>query len=120
MFSKFKSQIIYVQIRNNALTIRSPKEKKTIKLDAKKIFSTKRLLVGEFTIAVELLTEGIHQFTNSFIAPTIIIHPIENIDEKLSEVEEKIFKELAMSAGAIKVKLWLGKELKDEELLDLN
>jgi len=118
MFNKFKSQIIYVQIRNNSLTIRSPKENKTVTLDAKKAFSTNRLLIGEFTVAIELLTEGIHQLANSFIAPVIIMHPIENIDEKLSEVEEKIFKELALNSGAKEAKLWLGNELSDEELLD--
>jgi len=82
--------------------------------------STKRLLVGEFTIATELLSEGLKQLENNFIAPTIIIHPIENIDKKLSEVEEKIFKELALNAGAKEVKLWLGEELNDEELLHIN
>jgi len=117
MFNKFKSQIIYVQIRENSLKIRSVKEDKTIEIDAKIPFSTKRLLVGEFTIATELLSEGLKQLENNFIAPTIVIHPLENIDEKLSEVEEKVFKELALNAGAKEVKLWLGEELSDKELL---
>ena len=56
----------------------------------------------------------------SIFAPTIIIHPLENIDETLSEVEEKIFKELALSAGAKTVKLWLGKELNDDEILAMH
>ena len=47
------------------------------------------------------------------------MHPLENIDEKLSEVEEKVFKELALSSGAREVKLWVGEELTDEELLNV-
>jgi len=67
MFNKFKTQIIYVQIRENSLKIRSVKKDKTIEIDAKIPFSTKRLLVGEFTIATELLSEGLKQLENNFI-----------------------------------------------------
>ena len=34
----------------------------------------------------------------------------------LSEVEEKVLKEVALNAGARDVKLWIGDELSDEEL----
>jgi len=40
MFNKFKTQIIYVQIRENSLKIKSIKEHKTIEIDAKIPFST--------------------------------------------------------------------------------
>jgi len=37
----------------------------------------------------------------------------------LSEVEERIFKELALGAGAIKVALHIGSELTDSEAVKL-
>jgi len=48
----------------------------------------------------------------------VIIHPLKTEGESLSQIEEQLFKELALSAGAHDVKLWLGETLTDEELLD--
>ena len=114
---KLSTQIFYVQIKVDTFIVKSLKNNKTICLKATKPFSTKRLLVGEFSTAVELLESGLKQFDKSFFAPLIVMHPVENIDEKLSEIEEKTFKELALNAGARTVKLWVGKELSDEEIL---
>ena len=117
MLSKFTSETLYIQIKTNVLSIKSVKSGEVITLQSSVPFSTKRLLIGEFSIAEKLLKEGFKKLTNSFIAPIVIVHPLENIDERLSEVEEKIFKELALSAGAKEAKLWLGKELTDDEIL---
>jgi hypothetical protein len=119
MLSKFTTQILYIIVKENLLIIKSVKSGETITLEATTPFSTKRLLVGQFSIAEKLLKSGLDQLSKSFISPIVIIHPLENIDDKLSEVEEKILKELALSAGAREVKLWIGKELTDEELLNV-
>lgn len=119
MFSKFKTQILYVKIRKNSLTIKSVKENKDITLDATIPFTTKRLLIAEFAVFQELLEYGIEQLGRNLIVPIAIMHPLENIDETLSEVEEKVLKEVALSAGAREVKLWVGKELTDDEVLDV-
>jgi len=118
MLSKFKSQTLYVQIKENQFIIKSVQDNETITLDASTPFSTNRLLVGEFTIAEELLTIGFEKILNTFLNPIVIMHPIDKIDEKLSEVEEKCLKELALNAGAREVRLWIGDELTDEELLE--
>ncbi|MEJ2497015.1 MAG: hypothetical protein P8Y43_05995 [Sulfurovaceae bacterium] len=47
------------------------------------------------------------------------MHPLEMVDEKLSEVEKNVFREVALAAGARDVKLWLGKKLSDNELVDI-
>lgn len=48
--------------------------------------------------------------------PMIVSQPIEKVGAGLSEVEERIFKELAIGAGAIKVVLHVGNELTDNEV----
>jgi len=118
MLSKFKSQTLYVQIKENQFTIKSIQNNETITLDASTPFSTNRLLIGEFTIAEELLKSGFEKLLNTFLNPFVIMHPLEKIDEKLSEVEEKTLSELALNAGAREVKIWLGEELTNTELLE--
>ncbi|MDD3597362.1 hypothetical protein [Sulfuricurvum sp.] len=64
-------------------------------------FSIKRLLIAQFSVAEKLLKLSLQQFKKALLlSPIIIMHPLENIDETLSEVEEKVFKEIAFSAGA--------------------
>ena len=119
MLSRFTTQILYVKIKVNSLTIKSMKNGEIITINATTPFSTKRLLVGQFSIIEKLLTAGFKKLNKNLLSPIVIIHPLENIDDKLSEVEEKVFKELALSAGAREVKLWIGEELTDEELLNV-
>jgi hypothetical protein len=116
MLPQFTTQILYVKIKENLLIIKSIKNGEIITLEATTPFSTKRLLIGQFSVAEKLLKSGVKQLSKSFIRPIVIMHPLENIDNELSEVEEKVLKELALSVGAKEVKLWVGKELTDEEL----
>jgi hypothetical protein len=119
VISRFTTQILYVKVKENILIIKSIKSGETITLEATTPFSTKRLLIGQFSIVEKLLKSGFDQLSKSILSPIVIMHPLENIDDKLSEVEEKVLKELALSAGAREVKLWVGKELTDEELLNV-
>ena len=120
MFSKFKSKILYVKVKENNFIIKSIHDGKSVTVKADKPFSNKRLLIAEFTVALKVLESGIKQLTNTqLFAPTIVMHPLENIDDTLSEVEEKVLKEVALNAGARDVKLWVGDELSDEELRDI-
>ena len=116
MFSKFKQQVFYVQVTQNSISFRNPKTKNSLTLS--KNFSTKSHLVGEFSIAESLCIEGFKALSSSFIAPLVIMHPLKIEGERLSQIEEQLFKELALSAGARDVKFWLGEILTDEELLD--
>ena len=81
-------------------------------------FTTERLLVGTFSAAEPLLTQLITNVTpRSFIRQSLraVIQPMEMIEGGLSEVEEKILKELALGAGAFKVVLQTGVELTTDE-----
>jgi len=79
-------------------------------------FTTDRLLIGHFSSAESTLTQLIKNILpKSFIAksPQVVIHPTSHVEGGLSEVEEHIFKELALGSGAHKAALHIGSELTD-------
>jgi len=120
LLTMLKTQVYYVQIKENTLIIRSVINPKEITIKAEEPFSTKRLLVGQFSVAERLLKTALQQFEKSLLlSPVMVMHPLEKIDERLSEVEEKVLKELALNSGAKVVKLWVGAELTDEELRNI-
>lgn len=49
--------------------------------------------------------------------PLVVIQPLEMIEDGLSEVEERVLREVAASAGARKVVVWVGHELSDAEVM---
>ncbi len=110
---------IYVKIYENKINIRNVNDRKEIELSATSPFSTERLLIGNFMVAQTLLTKGIKiVMGKKFFAPAILMHPIEIIDGGLSQVEERVLKDLAIIVGAQKVVLWVGNELTDENVLE--
>ena len=85
-------------------------------------FTTARLLVGTFSAAEPSLSKLVKALLPKGIlkrSPRIVIQPMEMVEGGLSEVEERLLKELALSAGAFKVVLHCGNELSDEEAIHL-
>lgn len=119
MLSILKTPIYYVQIKKNSFALRCANTGESIVLNAPTPFSTKRLLIGEFSVAEDLLKKAFSHFPKSLVSPIVVMHPLEMVDEKLSEVEKKVLREIAMTVGARDVKLWIGKELTDQELLNI-
>ncbi len=119
MIRKLFTTDLYIKVSKNKL------EAKNLSFDegwqtvhATEPFTTERLLVGTFSAAEPLLTQLITNVTpRSFIRQSLraVIQPMELIEGGLSEVEEKILKELALGAGAFKVVLHTGAELSDSE-----
>lgn len=85
-------------------------------------FTTKRLLVGQFSVAEHCLKNAIESLVGKSLIPksvAAVIHPQEMIDGGLSEVEEKVFRELGLGAGAKKVAVWVGGVLGPQEVSEL-
>lgn len=90
-------------------------------MSSTKGFTTKRLLVGEFSPAQECLKEGfkkLHEGRWFAPSPAVLIQPMEMIEDGLSEVEERALKELATGAGAREAIVWIGRELSDAEVVN--
>ncbi|MDO3387930.1 rod shape-determining protein [Gilvimarinus sp. SDUM040013] len=80
-------------------------------------FSHPRLLVANFTAAEQVLNFGIKSLSqNKLIAPSpvVVIHPREKLEGGVTDVEDRLYRELALGAGARKVFLHLGDELQTD------
>ena len=67
--------------------------------------------------AEELLRKAIQKISKSKLipsAPAIVIHPMERLEGGITDVEMRVFRELALGAGAREVVLHVGEELSHE------
>jgi len=115
----FKSTV-YVKISKNQLSLKHVESGNSYEMQPNVSFTTTRLLVGTFTSGEACLKEalGIVVKGGLFkVAPIVVIHPLEMVEGGLCEVEERLFKELALGAGARSVHIHLGNLLSDEEVL---
>jgi rod shape-determining protein MreB len=74
-------------------------------------FSHPRVLFSDFHIGEKLLQHAFRQISNiKYLRPRpkVIIHPMEKTEGGLTMIEKRAFRELAIGAGAIEVKLHLG------------
>ena len=111
---------LYIQVLENKFIIQvlDNNESREIFLPEKN-FTTKRLLVGDFSAAQDCLSKAIKRlapkklFTRKTAA--VVMNPMEMYKGGLSKVEERILNELAFSSGAIKVALHTGATLTAKE-----
>jgi len=117
---KLLTGVVYVKVSKNQFRVRHVVDNKEIVVSAFEPFTTTRLLVGEFAIAEKYLKDGIkklHEGRWFAASPVIVIQPLEMIEGGLSQVEERVLRELAAGAGARKVFVWVGHELSDQEVI---
>jgi actin-like ATPase involved in cell morphogenesis len=123
MFSKLLANTIYVQIRKNSLRLRHMEGKKEREISATRPFTTARLLVGQFQEAQALLRKVIRELGNGGLfraSPVVVIHPLDMVEGGLPEVKERVYKELAASAGARRVFVHVGTPLSDSEVVSVS
>lgn len=119
VLKQFFNNTVYVRVRFNSLRIRHIEQKKELEVTATQAFSHQRLLVGSFTNAANTLREAMRKLVGRSLfqpSPVIVIQPLEKLEGGLTEVEERLLKEMALSAGARKVAVWAGHELTDAEV----
>lgn len=85
-------------------------------------FSHPRVCISDIEIAQAVLRYFIREVVGKrlMIRPIIIMHPTDELEGGLSEIERHAIRELAVAAGARKVFVWVGQTLKDVELISLN
>lgn len=77
-------------------------------------FSHPRVLVSNFTRAEKVLQHGIRKVHDSQFfpaSPVAIVHPLDKLEGGLTEIECRVFRELALGAGAREVQIHVGETL---------
>ena len=110
---------VYVRVRRNRFDVRHLESGTESSALAETPFTTTRLLVGRFGAAELALKKAFKQvFAGRLFAvsPQVVIQPMEMAEGGLSEIEDRVLRELAIAAGARKVTVWVGHELSDDEV----
>ncbi|AEE23752.1 hypothetical protein Glaag_2814 [Glaciecola sp. 4H-3-7+YE-5] len=77
-------------------------------------FSHPRALLSDFFVGEKLLQHAFKSLSNFKyirLRPKVIIHPMEKTEGGLTAIEDRAFRELALGAGAIDIKIHVGKSL---------
>lgn len=83
-------------------------------LDITNPFSHPRLLVSDFQKAEKVLQHAFQQIFDAKLfqpSPVVVMHPREKLEGGITDVECRLFRELALGAGAREVRLHIGDEL---------
>ncbi len=117
---KLFEEKLYIKVAKNRFEIQKVSEQAASEVvSPPEPFSTSRLLVGQFSLAEYYLREGIEKVLPRKMikrSPAILIHPVEMTEGGLSEVETRVFRELAFGAGASRVVIWEGESLTPEQV----
>ncbi|GAB4186245.1 MAG: YjaA family stress response protein [Wenzhouxiangellaceae bacterium] len=119
MFDKLLKNTVYLKIYMNRFEMKHIESGNQLMVKSARPFTTERLLVGDFSAAVEALYPAIQQlYKDKWLSPSpvIIVQPMEMIEGGLSQVEDRLLRELVDRIGARKVVVWVGHTLSDVEV----
>lgn len=120
MFARLFASHVYVRVKRNEFRVRYIESGVDTTLQAQRPFTSVRLLVGDFTAAQHALKTALRdlpKFWGLTLRPRLLIQPLELIEGGLSEIERRVFLELALGAGASTASVWVGPELGDIEVI---
>lgn len=104
-----KNQPVVVAIGNKVKTLNSSESDETINP-----FKHPRLLVNDFVIAEKIIRHAVRELHKAkWIAPSprVIFQPMEKIEGGVTGLEDRIYRELCLGAGAREVLLHIGEPL---------
>ncbi|PQJ49315.1 rod shape-determining protein MreB [Vibrio jasicida] len=82
-------------------------------------FSHPRSFVADFYVAEKLIQHGLYKVHKSNFfkpAPRIIMHQLEKTDGGLTNIEERVLRELALGSGAREVVIYIGETLNSDRV----
>lgn len=113
----FSDQTIYIQIEKDLFKFLHVQSDRVAKIQGS--YSNQRLAIAHFMTAAEALKKGVYEvYPKSFfrVKPVIVMHQIFNSEGGLCEIEERILREAALSAGTKQVFIWQGQPLSSSQL----
>lgn len=93
----------WLRIGQNHFELMELSAAKPVCTSARAPFSTERLLVGEFSLASRTLTPLVKSLHRRMLGFVLVIEPCALHEGGLCEVETRLFQELGLSAGAVRV-----------------
>ncbi len=117
----FAYHTYYLIIKENHFTLRLLETNGEYRKDAQEPMSSNSLLVSNMDYAKRLLKECESQLSQgfSFTKPLIIIHPTRILKDQFTDIEKRLYQELARAIKARKVLFHTGKELSFKEIESL-
>jgi rod shape-determining protein MreB and related proteins len=111
---------LYVKVFENRIQVRNIGNHESVEIMATKPFSHPRALVGDFDAAQACLKTAISKVKGSglVLRMRILIQPMEKIEGGLTQVEDRVFTEIALRCRASKVLTWVGESLSDEAVME--
>jgi rod shape-determining protein MreB and related proteins len=112
---------IYVRISRDLVRAKNVKSGKEVQVAPEAPFTTQRLLVGNFDSAQQALRSALRQVLGGgllTLSPNVLVHALERVEGGLSQIEERVLRELAMGAGAKKVVVFAGPVLQDAQVAE--
>jgi rod shape-determining protein MreB len=120
MAGLFQPTILYVRIRKNQFDIRNLATDQRSIARSLNGFSSERLLIANFSEAEATLAKAVKEMAKPglFQSPPsfVLMHPLEIISGGISEVEDRVLRDLAAICGR-SGDVWVGDELSDEEVV---
>ncbi|WP_062114032.1 hypothetical protein [Collimonas pratensis] len=111
----FSSDSIYVQIYTGYFIVQNMDSGAVAQIQRDQKFASPRMLIADFTMAEHQLRQAIKEVRRGLFKPNILMHPRELIDGGITQVEYRVFTELGLGSGAVKVGTWSGPVLNDVE-----
>ena len=111
---------LYIRIATDNITVRNIDEGSGVTKRADLPFSSERLLVGNFTNADKLMRAAVSEAqTMSFLPRSIraVVHPMDKTEGGLSQIEDRVLRELAAGAKVSKVVVQIGDLLSDAQVI---
>jgi rod shape-determining protein MreB len=106
--SKNPKKVIVSAIGSNAYDLRN-----ATGVEVFNPFSHTRLLVNGFAKAEKIIQHAIREVckTKLFVSPIVVMHPLEKLEGGITDIELRVYRELAFGAGAREVYIHIGNEL---------
>lgn len=112
----FSANSIYIQVFQSRFVIKNIDTDEKIEVARDQSHASPRMLIADFTTAEHQLKQAVKSIRRGLIAPAILMHPMELIEGGLTQVEYRVFRELALGAGASKTAVYAGAPLSAEEV----
>lgn len=119
--SLFMAPPVYVQVFRNRFVVSLLAS--GVRVEGTGDFSHPRMLIGKFQAAEQLLRQLLQEAYEEAHGksvfpqrPLVVVHPKEVLEGGLTDIEERVLMEMALGAGARRVKVWQGDDLRVETM----